>query len=259
MNRTVAFLAAASATAIVLALVWSYGVERGDVHPDAPPSTVASEGPTSTEAGADGGAGAAGGGAAGHAPDAWLRAAQPLLATLGEVPVRPGQVLATVNGVALTPADLGIAEARAVGASRYAFLLDRAVGHEVARQAAAAEGITVTDGPTTDAAPASPEAAEFARREIETGRLEQALADRRGLPGPRVTRDQVEEHYAANVGQYGELPSEPAARAAAWKEVDLAIRQDLAPEVAARNAVAMDDLRQALRDAAAIEVSAPTL
>lgn len=172
------------------------------------------------------------------------------------VRVRPDQVLAAINGVAITLKDLIPLEDTEAGAEQtlesqmYEFLLKRAIERELTFQAARAQGVELSgeqqrqlaemrsalerqDPDVVQQLTMNSARIEFDIRDATGLMLQANLAAHAGLPSPHVTPEQVEQYYASHTGDYRELPADPAERQAAWQEIDLQIRQKLVPQVEA--------------------------
>lgn len=170
------------------------------------------------------------------------------------VEIAATEVLASVNGMAITLADLvpvRAGEAKQTLSTRdYGLLLNAAIERQVVAQAARAEGIVLT--------PAQEANVDGVRRQhhadIEANRqqgltwtsvtdaqiefeadraaailLKQNVLAEAGAPPLQPPYAAVEAHYQANPARYAPLPEEPAAREAAWQEIYMQIRQELDP------------------------------
>jgi hypothetical protein len=196
------------------------------------------------------------------------------------VRARGTDVLATVNGVAITlkdliplaPADLSTEQT--LSPEVYDAFLKRAIERELTDQAARAQGIQLTDGQqqqlerframsqhhdpdVLQEMNKTPALVEFDVRDDASLLLQGNLAAQAGLPSPFVTPGQVEEYYAAHKADYGELPAEPEAHDAAWRQIDFAVRQKLTPEVQARYQEALRGFLDSLKAKANIKVVGP--
>lgn len=190
------------------------------------------------------------------------------------VRLRGDALVATVDGVAITGTDLGVAREREMSQERYAFLRHAAVEHALVRRAADAAGVTLdgareraleelrarsleADPRVGDSLGLRPEAVEHDLRSFETAMRLEALGEARGVPSRDVTAEQVRDYYAEHEAELGPLPIDPAARAQAWRDVEIAVRQALAREVAGRHDEGLAALRASLWAAATVEL-APT-
>jgi hypothetical protein len=163
------------------------------------------------------------------------------------------QVLATVNGVALTLKDLQpVSSPGPAGGSeqtlspeRYDFLLQRAIERELTVQAARASGVELSESQKHQLARfqadrTQPEPGvirqltrntaqtEFELRDAAALMLQNSLLARQGVSA-HVTPERVEEYYRAHQAEYGELPADARAREDAWAKIDFQVRQLLAP------------------------------
>jgi hypothetical protein len=167
--------------------------------------------------------------------------------------VRPGSPLATVNDAPITLADLvalGPEEsaARAFGVDHYRFLLRRAIERELVLQAAEARGILLTETQRRalgavyararaleadvfdDLGRPGAAAADLEARDLAARMLLAVLAEQAGAPA-HVTPEAVERHYREHAAEHDALPADPAARRAAWREIDRRIRRELVSQV----------------------------
>ena len=166
------------------------------------------------------------------------------------VVIDPADVLARVNGVELHLGDLmtvepGDREPRPVGADALRYLLDRAIDRELVVQAARARGVTLDpvqqaqladerrqlDSPNPDVIAdrtRTPAYVAFDVRDSEGLMLQANLVAASGAPSPHVTTAQVDAYYQAHRADFPPLPTDPAARGAAWTSIDVAIRTQLA-------------------------------
>lgn len=174
-----------------------------------------------------------------------------------KAPVRisVNEVLATVNGAAITLGDLMPARPgegeQSMSAEDYAYWLNDAIRRQLIHQVARARGIVLSETQRASVsairARHAADLASFRQQgltwtsvtkeqiDFEVGRaeailLEQNLLAREGCPPLQPSQEQVEAYYAAHRGEYGELPADPAQRAAAWQKIHQAIRQKLDPE-----------------------------
>jgi hypothetical protein len=169
--------------------------------------------------------------------------------------VRAGEVLATVNGTAITLKDLLAVDASKTDAAQempldmYEALLNRAIDRELVFQTARSQGIELTEQQkqSLEQARAAAQARfadpvnlemfkrtgglgtvedqiAFELRDAESNLLTTTLAAKAGVPPAQVSSKEVEEYYAANKAEFGELPADPAERQAAWEKIDHQIR-----------------------------------
>lgn len=178
--------------------------------------------------------------------------------TLKYVSLRPDQTLAAVNGVPITLKDLvptGVADAgqeKTMSYDVFKSLLERAIDRELAFQAAAAEGIQLTDAQQAQLqehraslqnpypqyrmispAQVDPARIDFELRDAQGLMLQQALMEKVANASPLLTDAQVQQYYQEHAAEFGDLPVDPQQRAAAWEKIDLAIRQQQAPRAQA--------------------------
>lgn len=156
----------------------------------------------------------------------------------GLLRVKPGEVLATVNGVPLELKDLlplspeSAATGQILSAERYAFLLERAVDREITLQQARAQCVDLTDWQREQLAKLrarserpqanvfddlqhNPANADFEERDGTALLLQASLAEQAGVPSRHVTAAQVEDHYRQHQAEYGPLPADATQRQAA--------------------------------------------
>ena len=199
----------------------------------------------------------------------------------GTVRVKAGVVLATVNGVAIElkdlvpvpPGDVGVE--RILSSDRYTFLLDRAVDREITLQTARAQGIDLTESQReqlaglrarSETSEASlfdelqhdPANTEFEARDALASLLQASLAEKAGVPPRDVTAERVEQYYQQYQADYGELPSDPTQRQAAWESIDQRIRVKLAREVQSLHEESFQNYMKQLREAAQIVKGKPS-
>lgn len=166
------------------------------------------------------------------------------------VVIDPADVLARVNGIELRLGDLmtvepGDREPRPVGADALRYLLDRAIDRELVVQAARARGVTLDPAQQAQLADErrqldspgpgvisdrtrTPAYVAFDVRDSEGLMLQANLVAASGAPSPHVTTAQVDAYYQAHRADFPPLPTDPAARSAAWTSIDVAIRTQLA-------------------------------
>ena len=190
---------------------------------------------------------------------------------------RPKQVLATVNGTPITLGDLfplnttNSEAEQQIAPEMYDYFLQRAIDRELTLQAAKAQGVTLTAAQdqqlakmravreqaepglvrklTVDAAQI-----EFELRDARAFMLQSSLMAQAGAT-PNVTPDQVEQYYRDHVAAFGELPTDPQAREAAWQKIDYQIREQLAAPVRSQYQVQLKEYMNQLRAKAAVTVS----
>lgn len=166
------------------------------------------------------------------------------------IALRPGQVLATIRGVQVLAADLGLSfpgdgQPLQVASPMFDYLLARAIQREVVLQEARAKGVELEDPQKrrVEAALASAEAVdprvfdgkqgstqgtEQRRRDLTAAALQVELFQRSGAPPASVTAEQVERYYQEHQDSLGALPASADARRAAWAQLELRIRDRLA-------------------------------
>jgi hypothetical protein len=161
----------------------------------------------------------------------------------------PAAVLASVNGRSLTACEVlpPGTSSRPVSMQVCQYYLQRAINRELIFQTAKAQGIGLNDsqkqqildfktmraqpGPGTirDLNGGSAEIA-FESQDAAAFMLQTSLMDRAGA-SPNVTAEQVAAYYQQHSADFGELPADTQARAAAWKTIDYQIREILAPGI----------------------------
>lgn len=155
------------------------------------------------------------------------------------VVVRPRQVVARVNGVEITGADLLAFDAaegseQTMSAAMFTFLRERAVDRQLVIEDARARGIEL-DAPRQRQLDAlrhaalaqgelPPERVEFEVRDAAGPLLADALLAARGGRPPHTTQAEVDLYYSAHATEYEPLPEDADARAAARHRIDVAIR-----------------------------------
>jgi hypothetical protein len=193
--------------------------------------------------------------------------------------------LAKVNGVAITLKDLlplGVADTavnHSLSPEMYEFLLNKAIVRELTFQAAQAQGLKLTDEQNRQleqvresvvaryaTAPAQvvhlnatgtlEDRIAFELRDAASPLLLDLMLAKAGMPAPHITEAQVEAYYRTHAAEYGALPDEPGERRAVWQKIDLAIRNQLAPEMQAQYQQALNKMLQELRASASITLSA---
>src|SRR5262249_6566122 len=97
--------------------------------------------------------------------------------------------------------------------------------------------------------------AEFELHDAEAFMLEANLAAQAGVPAPYVTPELVEQYYQGHQADYGELASDPDERAAAWRKIELDIRQKLAPDLQTRHEQATRQFLAQLKAGAKIHIN----
>lgn len=199
------------------------------------------------------------------------------------VEIRADQILARVNGLALTLKDLlpiGAADAAlSLTQQRYDFLLERAIVRELTFQAAQAQGISLSQEQTLQLqqvresmlahyGAASPKVVHlnvtgtledriaFELRDAASPLLLHSLLTKAGGPSPYVTETQVAEYYRSHSAEYDVLPGGAAERQAAWERINLAIRNKLIPETQAQYQRALSKMLEQLRASANITLIA---
>ena len=173
------------------------------------------------------------------------------------VPV--GEVLARVNNAAITLADLvggsPAAPEETMSVEQHDFLLNNAIERELVLQAARQQGVQLTEEQVREQEEARKaflardgeeagnlvhlgmrgtleEQADFEMREAASQLLLASLLARAGAPSPHVTPEQVKQYYQDHLAEYSQrIVSRPVEEDTGWKEVDLEIREKLAPVV----------------------------
>jgi hypothetical protein len=191
--------------------------------------------------------------------------------------VKPGQTLATVNGVPIMLDDLVPLPAEKLGseqvmsAEMYRSLLNRAVERELTFQAAREQGVELTaaqrgrladlrarseqrEPGVFDTVQHNPVNVEFEQRDAIGLLLQAALAEKAGVPSPHVTAAQVRDYYQQHSTELGALPADTAQRQSAWEKIDQAIRQRLAPQLQAEHQAGVQQFVGQLKAAARIDI-----
>lgn len=159
-------------------------------------------------------------------------------------------------------------------------MLDRPVARELAFQVAKAQQVTlaseqqeqlkamrasleqsqpgVTYLDPADPSRLVPDKVEFELRDAAGQMLQANLAAKAGLPSPFVDSERVQQYYAGHKTEYGELPTVPADRDAAWRKLDAEIRAKLSPQVQAEYKAALRAYLDQLKGAAQIVKATPT-
>jgi len=190
---------------------------------------------------------------------------------------RPNQVLATVNGTSITLGDLmplpstNSEVEQKIDSVTYDYFLQRAINRELTLQAAKAQGITLNQAQDEQLAKLQalreqPEPGlvskltvnaaeiEFELRDAQAFMLQTSLMEQAGAT-PNVTPDQVEQYYQNHISELGELPADPQARQAAWQEIDIQIRKQLAAQTRDQYNQQLQTFMDNLRTAAQITVT----
>ena len=203
------------------------------------------------------------------------------------IKLRPGQLLASINGVPITLRDLiavNPSEAtdteHSMSEAQYNYLLERAIDRELAFQAAQQQGVTLGQDQQAQLdqiersirarneaqqsgnvvarlnSTASLETEiEFEKRDAAGLLTQEALLEHSGGPPAHITEEMVKEYYQKNVSLYGPLPAAPEERDAAWHQIDAQIRTDLKYTVLQAHQDALKDNMDRLKANAAIEIS----
>ena len=204
------------------------------------------------------------------------------LARAKSVRIRPGEVLAAVNGVPITLKDLmaidpSDTQEHSVSDDAYKYLLNRAIERELAFQAARQQGVqlspeqqarlaniekSIRDTEEAQAnnvlarlnSPTSVDAqVEWEKRDAAGLLTQQALLDRAGGPPLEVTEDQVQQDYQQNIEKYGTLPTDPAQRDTTWQQIDSQIRHELMYSNLEKRQKALKEYMDGLKSAAQIQ------
>jgi hypothetical protein len=194
------------------------------------------------------------------------------------VRVRADQVIATVNGVAISLKDLAPLDT-AQGATdqllspeMYEFLLKRAIDREVTFQTARAQGLelsaeqkqqldqmraslTKQDSNVVRQLTTTAASIEFDLRDAAGLMLQAALAAKAGLPSPHVTAERVEQYYQSHKDEFGEVPSDPGRRQATWQEIDRQIRRKLSSIVRAEYQEKLRQYQDTLKAQASVKTA----
>lgn len=163
-------------------------------------------------------------------------------------PVRLGasQKVATVNGTTITGRQLLAWRSRdpaeqEMTPEMFASLKDRAIERELTFEEAHRQGVDL--GPAQLAQLAEVRKNAQARGETDPDQLDleevdarahmlaSALLEKAGVSPPFATDADVKRYYEAHAGELEQLPKDPDARQAAWKKIELDIRQTLALEL----------------------------
>lgn len=166
--------------------------------------------------------------------------------------VRQDQILATINGTAITLRDLFPIKVVAadveqeIAPETYEYFLKRAIDRELTVQAAKAQGITITESQNQQLAKMQglreqPEPGLLQKFTVDAAQIQFELRDAQAFmlqnnllaqqgSSPNVTADQVQAYYQAHIAELGELPAEPEARTETWQTIDINIRGQLAAE-----------------------------
>jgi hypothetical protein len=156
------------------------------------------------------------------------------------------RTVATVNGVAITGRQLlawrsdDPAE-QEMTPEMFASLKDRAIERELTFEEARRQGVDL--GPAQLAQLTEVRTNAQARGETDPARLDFEEADARahmlaaallkkaGVDAPFATEADVKHYYEAHADRFSQLPQDPGARQAAWKKIEIDIRQTLALEL----------------------------
>jgi hypothetical protein len=196
------------------------------------------------------------------------------------VTIRPGQVLATVNGVQITLKDLipvrGDHAEAIMTEEEFEARLARAIDRELTFQAAANQKLELTpvqqasldriradyDARLKDTAvkwsSVTPEQIEFEVREMTARQFQATMVEAGTGIGPHITPAQVEQYYQNHLREYGELPSSPEDREVVWQHIDFEIRRTLAQGHSEEFEYQVRQLLDWLRSLASVTVSPPS-
>ncbi|MFH0909601.1 MAG: hypothetical protein V1929_12645 [bacterium] len=193
--------------------------------------------------------------------------------------LKAGNILATINGVAVQGRDLLVFGAASkpeqdLAPEFYDALLKRAINRELIVQAAKTKGVDILPGQEgqldqvrksvlargggdpnvkyMNVQGTLQEQLEFELRDARAMLLRNTLLAQRGHPLPYVTAEQVKARYNAEPASYGFLPEDPAGREAAWQEIDFQIRSELAPQLQADYQAQVEAFMQELKDSARV-------
>ncbi|NUM56595.1 MAG: hypothetical protein HUU46_23440 [Candidatus Hydrogenedentes bacterium] len=188
------------------------------------------------------------------------------------------QVLARVNGVEITATDAAPSsfgsETTEISISReqFQFLLNRAIEQHLVISEARRAGITLSsedmaklaklresrrhDDDVVDPIGNQQAIIEAEAVEAETQLIEKQLLQRNGVPLPYVTEEMVREYYEQHTDDFPDLPQDPAQHGAVWQQIDLAIREELAPQVRRDYLNGRSAYMAELREAAGVEILA---
>jgi hypothetical protein len=196
---------------------------------------------------------------------------------LPQAMIQPDQTVATVNGIAITGRDLlpfGSTAQQSVTPEMFEFLLNRAIERELILQEAEAQDVKLSPLQQSElarlrASLAAPDPnviqdmqgreakADLEFRHAEAMLLQTALLEKAGHSPPYVTADQAEDYYQSHKDTYGDLPTNDAERAGAWREIEQRIRQDLSPQLQEAYARALESYLQELKSGADITRQLP--
>lgn len=197
-------------------------------------------------------------------------------ATGGVARLGPATVLATVNGVGITLADLMPVDRRQLAERPLAvdmveFLLDRAIARELTFQSARERGVTLAPEQVeqlekirvralerdpasfSDAHDDFEAKAEFEVRDFAGLMLQDRLLADSGGPPKYVTPELVRRYFEEHAAEFAELPAEPVEREQAWQNIEAEIRVRLAAEVEAGHQRALDRMLGDLKSQARID------
>jgi len=194
------------------------------------------------------------------------------------VHVYPEQVLATINGTAITLKDLaGVAgmkreKDQVLSRHMYDFLLSRAIDRELVFQEARAQGLQLTPEQKEQLAAMraqevqagsgvidltmSPERLDLEQRDAEGRMLLVNLASASGVAPPFVTPEQVQAYYDGHRDEFGEMPADPAEAQGARRSSDAEIRRKLSADTAAAYQKGVDEILVRLRTSADVQMTA---
>ena len=198
-----------------------------------------------------------------------------------KVQIRADQVLASVNGVAITLKDLmpvkpeAAAEERTLDPDMYDMLLNRAVERELAFQLAQAKGVKLTETQQQNLARRRAQSdqaepgefdnlgrsavnAEFEQRDSAGLMLLHNLAAAAGVSQPHVTAEQVQDYFAEHWNEYPAIPEEPAKMQEVGDAIDAEIRHTLAPALKAQHEEQFRKFVEELKSNAQIAFARPS-
>lgn len=197
----------------------------------------------------------------------------------GSFLVRPGEVLATVDGTPITLGDLmplhstNPKDAQQMDSVTYHYLLQRAINRQLIMGAAMARGIALTQSQEEQlqkyqAEREQPEPGLISKLTVDTAQIQFELQDEQAFMlqtslmaasgySPDVSPDQVQQYYQQHMDQYGQLPDDPQARQQAWQSIEYQIRETLANSVRTQYQQQLDAYMSQLQARASITQTPP--
>ena len=187
--------------------------------------------------------------------------------------LKPDALLASVNGHALTAQNVlppGASD-QPISLHDCEYFLHRAIDRELILETAKSQGVELDEsqkqqvenfktmsenqGPgVVHDLNGGPAQLAFEMQDTEAFMLQTSLLERTGA-SPNVTEEQVRAYYQQHTADFGELPTDPDAKNAAWNKIDYDIRQQIASGVRSTYQQRLNDYMNTLKAHANIQVT----